>query len=80
MIKGRDFVIIARYFPIAVEKKKPWPLVLARVKTTRDGNAVGDPYGMVESISGARGEIFTGIKNKLSQQRLVERGIINHTL
>jgi hypothetical protein len=66
MIEGRDLVIIAHHLTIPVEKKKPWPIVLARIKTTRDGNAVSNPYRKVNGISGARGEIFTGIKNKLS--------------
>jgi hypothetical protein len=65
MIKRRDLIIIADHFTIPVEKKKPWPFVLARIKTTRDGNAVSNPNRMVKGISGARGKIFTGIKNKL---------------
>ena len=78
VIKRRDLVIIADHFTIPVEKKKPWPFVLARIKTTRDGNAVSNPNRMVKGISGARGKIFTGIKNKLSQKRLVEGRIIDH--
>jgi hypothetical protein len=78
MIKRRDLIIIAHDLAIAVKKKNPWPFVLAHVKTTRDGNAVSHPNKKVKSISRARGEIFTGIKNKLSQKRLVERRIISH--
>ncbi|HVP78389.1 MAG TPA: hypothetical protein VMV04_10870, partial [Thermodesulfobacteriota bacterium] len=34
----------------------------------------------VKGISGAWGVIFAGIKDKLSQKRLVEGGIIDHRL
>jgi hypothetical protein len=78
MIKGRDLIIIAHHLAIAVKKKNPWPFVLAHVKTTRDGDTVRNPYGEVKAISMAWGKIFTGIKNKLSEKRLVEEGIINH--
>jgi len=54
--------------------------VLAHVETARDGCTVRNPYGEVKGISRAWGKISTGIKNKLSQKRLVERRIINHEL
>ena len=80
MIKGRDLIVIAHHLTVPMKKKDPWPFVLAHVKATRDGYAVRDPYGEVEGISRAWGEILTGIKDKLPQERLVEGRIINHTL
>jgi hypothetical protein len=80
MIKGGDLIIIADHLAVAVEKKDPWPFVLAHVETTGEGDTFRHPYEEVKGVSRARGKIFTGIKNKLSQKRLVEKGIINHNI
>jgi hypothetical protein len=80
MIDGGDLIIIAHHLAVPVKKKNPWPFALARVETTRDGYIVRNPYGEVKGVSRAWGKIFTGIKNKLSQKRLVEKGIINHSI
>jgi len=78
MIEGGDLIIIAHHLAVPVKKKNPWPFVLAHVETTRDGYTVRNPYGEVKAVSRAWGKIFAGIKNKLSQKRLVEKVIINH--
>jgi hypothetical protein len=78
MVKEGDLIIIAHHLAVPVKKKNPWPFVLAHVETTKDGYTVRNPYGEVKGVPRAWGEIFTGIKNKLSQKRLVEKGIINH--
>jgi hypothetical protein len=78
MIKGSDLIVIAHHLTVPVEKKNPWPFVVAHVKTTRDGYPVRDPYGKVEGISRAWGEILTGVKDKLPQKRLIKGSIINH--
>src|SRR4030042_4515550 len=80
MVEGGDLIIIARHLAVPVKKKNPRPFALAHVETTRDGYTVRNPYGEVKGVSRARGKIFTGIKNKLSQKRLVEKGIINHSI
>jgi hypothetical protein len=80
MIKGRDLIIIAHHLAVPVEKKDPWPFVLAQVETARDGDTVRHPYEEVKGVSRAWGKIITGIEYELSQKRLVEKGIINHNL
>jgi hypothetical protein len=79
MIKGRDLVIIAHHLAVPVKKKDPGPFVLSHVETTRDSDTARHPYGEVKGVSRARGKIITGIEDELSQKRLVEKGIINHT-
>jgi hypothetical protein len=48
-----------------MEKKNPWPFAMPHVKAAGDGDTLSDPYGKIETISRAWGEILTGIENKL---------------
>jgi hypothetical protein len=78
VIKGRNLIIIAYHFTVPVKKKNPWPFALTHVKATSDGDTARDPYGEVKGIPRAWGKIFTGIKDKLPQKRLIEGRIVNH--
>jgi hypothetical protein len=80
MIKEGNLIIIAHHFAIPVEKKNPWPFVLAPVETTRNGHAFRNSYGKINRVPGAWSQIFTGVKNELPQNGLVKKGIINHNI
>jgi len=61
-----------------MEKQDPRLIVMAHVKTTKDGSPFPDLYGEVETISGARGKILSRIKNESQQGGAVDQRIINH--
>jgi len=61
-----------------MEKQDPRPIVMAHVKTTKDGSPFPDLNGEVETISGARGKILSRIKNESQQGGAVDQRIINH--
>jgi hypothetical protein len=50
MVKRRDLVIITHHLTIPVKKKKPWPFVMPRVESARDGNTLSDQNREVEGI------------------------------
>jgi hypothetical protein len=52
--------------------------MMPHVKAAGDGDALPNPYGVVETISRAWGEILTGIKNESQYGGVVDQRIINH--
>jgi hypothetical protein len=63
-----------------VEKKNPWPFVMAHVKAARDRGLVSNRDGEIKCVLRTQGDIPAGIEDVSQSGGLVKGRIIDHEL